>query len=412
MENLFSDNFPFKVYFSLKPIIDRIWQKLEDSPNPYFSEIARKIMRDLENAPELFEPIYDSQVLEKHRDLVDAIFSAVVSQAGREFDYYAAVTPFKMDDIYFESNAFKKLKLFENDNFLKGISNRGSVVNSRWLSEGRSVYAYITILKKFYNIDFNFEYPVIYNYTDENTGLERYARIRMFPWFADIKNLGVVKPISEEIFAKVKDDMWNLDLWSELIDIKNFEFYGFLLFNAVDITNEEIISSLKHDLIEKETLLVPQKFGLVQHKLRSLLKKPDIMIGIVPLTGKNDIKFEHSVKIGNSFLLDEKCMGNCCGITDSVYEKVLTKPEITIINNLDNYSCGSVEKGLKELGVKNIALAPLVYEDETIAIMEFASPNPDDINELNALKLTDVLPLFALCVKRSLEEFDTKIQAV
>lgn len=412
MQNLFTDNFPFKVYFSLKPIIDRVWEKLENSHNPYFSELARKIKQDLQNAPELLEPIYDDQVLEKHRDLVEAIFSAVVSPAGREFDYYAAVSPFKMDDVYFESNAIKKLKLFDQDNFFKGITYRGSEVNSRWLSEGRSVYAYISILKKFYNIDFNFEYPVIYNYKDENTGLERYARIRMFPWFADVKNLGPVKPISEEVLAKVKDDMWNLGLWSELIDVKNFEFYGFLLFNAVDITNEEIISSLKHDLIDKETLLSPEKFSHIQHKLRSLLKKPDIMIGIVPLTGKNDIKFEHSIKIGNSFLLDEKCMGKCCGITDSVYEKVLTKSEITIINDLDNYACSSVEKGLKELGIKNIALAPLVYDDEIIAIMEFASPNPGDINELNALKLADVLPLFALCVKRSLEEFDTKIQAV
>lgn len=401
------DNFPIKVYFSLKPIIDKVWQNLADSSNPYYSDLAKKILDGIKDAPELMEPIYNNEVLEKHRDLVEAIFSAVVSHAGKEFDYYAAVPPFNIDNVFFETKSFKRLKLFEDDNFYKSLNR-----SSKWFIEGRIIYSSIIILSKFYGINYNFEYPVIYNYKDEQTGLERYARIRMFPWFSDIKSLGPLKPLPEEILNKVKSDMWNVELWSELIDMKNFEFYGFLLFNAVDITNEEILSSLKNDLIEKGALVSEKKFSVIQHKLRSLLKQPDIMFGIVPLTGKNDVKFEHSFKIGNSFLLDEKCMGKCCGITGSVYEKVLTKPEITVIDDLDNYACGSVEKGLKELGVKNIALAPLIYEDETIAIMEFASPNPGDINELNAVKLTDILPLFALCVKRSLEEMDTKVQAV
>ena len=53
------DNFPFKIYFSLKPIIDKVWKKLADSPNPYYSAQAKKIMEGVKNTPELMEPIYD-----------------------------------------------------------------------------------------------------------------------------------------------------------------------------------------------------------------------------------------------------------------------------------------------------------------------------------------------------------------
>src|SRR4030095_343577 len=164
-----NDSFPFKVYFSLKPLIDRIWVKLVDSPNPYYSDQAKRIMEDLKKAPELLEPIYDCKVLEKHSELVEAIFSGVVSHAGSENDSYAAVPPFNIDDVFFESKAFKKLKLFENNNFYISL-NRGT----KWFTEGRVIYSSIIVLSMFYDIHFNFEYPVIYNYKDEKTGLERY----------------------------------------------------------------------------------------------------------------------------------------------------------------------------------------------------------------------------------------------
>ena len=44
--------------------------------------------------------------------------------------------------------------------------------------------------------------------------------------------------------------------------------------------------------------------------------------------------------------------------------------------------------------------------------MDLSSPNPGDLNAMNAMKLWEVLPLFSIAIKRSMDEFENSIQAI
>lgn len=57
-------------------------------------------------------------------------------------------------------------------------------------------------------------------------------------------------------------------------------------------------------------------------------------------------------------------------------------------------------------------VAPLNYQDELIGLLMLASPHPGDLHALNSMKLQEVVPLFSMAIKRSLDELNTRIQAV
>ncbi len=63
-------------------------------------------------------------------------------------------------------------------------------------------------------------------------------------------------------------------------------------------------------------------------------------------------------------------------------------------------------------GVKNLVVAPLYYQDELIGILKLTSPHPGDFYALNTMRLRDVLPLFSMAIKRSMDELNTRLQAI
>lgn len=70
------------------------------------------------------------------------------------------------------------------------------------------------------------------------------------------------------------------------------------------------------------------------------------------------------------------------------------------------------EQDFLKRGLHNIVVAPLYYQDDLIGLLELASPRPGDLHALNTMKLQEVVPLFAMAIKRSLDELNTRIQAI
>jgi hypothetical protein len=64
------------------------------------------------------------------------------------------------------------------------------------------------------------------------------------------------------------------------------------------------------------------------------------------------------------------------------------------------------------MGVRNLLVAPLHYQDRPIGTLDLSSPNPGDLGPVSLIKLREVLPLFAMAVRRSLDELEARVQAV
>jgi len=99
-------NEPLSGKLSFAKLIE-FWEK-ESSQDNFIKAAYIPLKEKLANAPELYSPIEDESILEKHRELIDQLLAICIPPALRKFDYFAAVHPDMNRSIY-ETPAFKKL---------------------------------------------------------------------------------------------------------------------------------------------------------------------------------------------------------------------------------------------------------------------------------------------------------------
>lgn len=394
----------FKTFLSFNPLI-KIWERQYEKKT-ILGESHNYISSYLEKYPELRKIIKDESLVEKHIDFIKELLKICISPTIDKFDYFAALYPDRLECFY-QTPLFKKLGIFENQMNQNCFNDNCCIT-----SEGRTIAAYCNILSLAYKFNLSYEYPIVYTYIDEKTGLERYFRIRIYPWFTELKMPGDLKNFTENELRLIYDNLDNPENLTSIFPLTDFVVEGFFIFNAVEVTDLEIISSLKFDLIGKESLMSPEKFDLLEHKLKALLKKKQIRLGMISFpTEKKDLT--NALKMGSSIIMDEKVisknlLGQC-----SLYDEVIKNKELFVIYDIKNFGCSEeIENTFVNSGIRNLMIAPLIYRDELIGIMEIGSPVPGDLNKVNALKLAEVFPMFAICVEACIDDLYKTVQSV
>src|SRR5262244_651838 len=236
--------FPFTCQLSLVPLI-AFWQQAIATQHPIKEAIASMVQDKVRQAPELLEPITDPALLAQHREVVDMLMSVVFPQASWEQAYAAALLPFHLQSFY-ATSAFERLGMADDDGTLRGRMN----MDGQTLAHVRILHAYAFILQKVYGLDL--EYPLIFTTTDPHTGLERHFKPNLDVRFIEIKTVGKAPPLTDEARQQVLANLANPHLLMELLPPEHFVFQGFTVLTAEDVTDQEVLSSLKRDLIEKE----------------------------------------------------------------------------------------------------------------------------------------------------------------
>ena len=88
-------DFPFRCEFTLSELA-RYWEGQARAGHPLGAIVRER----LAGAPELVGPIPDRSVIDKHRDLVDLMMSAVFPAAFQEEVLGAALIPFHLRSLY------------------------------------------------------------------------------------------------------------------------------------------------------------------------------------------------------------------------------------------------------------------------------------------------------------------------
>ncbi|MCG3120989.1 MAG: hypothetical protein ALAOOOJD_03913 [bacterium] len=258
-----------------------------------------------------------------------------------------------------------------------------------------------------------FEYPLIFTGSDPQTGLERHYRILFDGRFVEIKNVAAPPVLDTKSLQRLTANPNDLPLWFELLPPSAFELHGFVILNAVDVTDQEVLSALKNDLLEKDALTSVAKFQRLQNRLCVLLQRPALKLGLAGIPGAQRLLQQHGRKIYRSFILDEACRSQCSHLAGSIYERAFQQREMVIADDLTAAAAPArIEEQIVRQGIKNLLVAPLFYEEKLVGLLELGSPNADDINALNAFKLKEIFSLFALAIKRNLDELNDRVEAV
>jgi hypothetical protein len=400
-------HFPFKATLSFKLLIDYWKETLGTKNAPGF---MAGILDAIEKAPELREPITDPAVIEKHRGLIDFMMTAVMPTANAEQELAAAILPFQFNSFH-STAAFDRVL-----NFSEKVEDQVSTnIPGNQMALGKTVQACLLILNKYYNTDIKADKPMLFTIKDRVTGLDRVYKVEINHRFCEIiSKKGTPAPIEKHVLKYLTEKIYDVDLWLQYFKPEDFEFHGFNILRLIDVTQEEMLSSIKYDLLQKDAVVKSESFGVIQQKLRSIFGLQDIRLGVAYFGPNNDLILNTtSAECWKS--LSENKYGNppCDDYTGSVYERSWSEKRYVTIENLEEYPYKSkVENALLRNGIKNILLAPLIDGDETIGMLELATGVPGQLNAINSTKVENVLPMFTSAVKRVKEEMSTEIQAI
>lgn len=398
--------FPFKCILSLERLI-QFWDQALSEGDSVKADFAAKIHEALNKAPELREPIEDLAIIEKHQNLVDMLMCVVFPPAFMDTDYSAAFVPFDSKPFY-ATKAFKSL-LMQDDQDFDCCSN---IDRDQW-AWGRFMKAYLQILRVYYDIDLTFEYPLVVTAKDPDTGLDRYLKITMDPKFADVKKVGNPKPLSESDKERLLAHIDDPAVWMEIIPPENFEFHGFGVFRAVDVTDQEVLSSLKRDLIEKEAIFSQANFERLEENLKTFLQMPDLIMGLAAFKGDQILILSHHHKIEKGCIFADSTHFTMKDYEGSIFASAVEKGESVVIEDLRNLQNKTIlEDHFIEIGVRSVYIAPLYFQDNLLGTFALKSPHPGALNALNTTKLLEILPLFSMALNRSMEELNHRVQSI
>lgn len=405
MTNPTKRDFPFQSVLSLKLLIEYWEAAIKSGAVP----LGEPLLEQLQHASELREPITDLSVLERHRPLVNFLMTAVMAPAQSDKELAAATAPFRFVS-FFESRGFTK-------NLNLAQMRKSAIVNIPGcdMAVGKTIQACLLILEQFYNVRLNFDKPILFTVPNAANGLDKVYRIEIVRQFCEIKATRSPRPIDPSIIKFLTEKVYDVDLWLQYIRPEDFEFHGFMVLRMVDVTAQEMVSSIKYDLLQKDAVSQKESFSAIQQKIRSIFGMPEIRLGLAYFDSDNNtiISAERDTDCWKSLIESGVGQLNCSSYQGSVYERSCLEKRYIAIEDLEAYPYKSpVEEALLANGVKSILLAPLIDGGEVIGMLELATPNAGEINPITANKVERVLPMFTAAVKRVKEEMITDVRAI
>ena len=397
-------SFPFRTEFSLAPLID-FWIRAGDDASPACAAVARVVGEQVARAPDLAAPITDPAVLERHEDAVDLLMSAEFPPAAWEQAHGAALVPFQLRGFY--ATPLMRRDLMDGDGRLRGRLH----VDDALVARLRRGYAYALVLRRLYGVDVELDDPPILTVADRDTGLDRHFRL-LFDWqFVDVQVQGDLPPLPDEVRRRLQALLMEAGALERHLPPERFLLRGVTFVKAIDVTDQEVLSALKRDLIDRESIVSPTRFIELQQRLRTLLRRPELRLGLAALDGERVLILNYGAKIEHACIFADSVHHRMSEFAGTVYDRAVTSGVPVVIDDLAGLDGRTaIEEQMAASGIRGFVVAPLHYQGRVIGTLELGSPRPADLDASHLPRLHEVLPLFSMAVQRSMEELNARIQ--
>jgi hypothetical protein len=400
------DDFPFASDLSLAPLL-AFWRRDLPPERPLERALAGMVREAAARAPELEGPIADLAVLERHRDVVEALFTAVFPAGTREREHAAAVVPFRHQVVH-ATPSFAKLFLGPG-----GTLQARTGADETTIRTIRLAHAYAGLLRTHYGIRVPLDYPLIFTTTDPETGLDRHFRMLVDPSFLRAEARRPLPPLGPEERRHVLASIGDPEALRAVLPPEWFHFSGFVVFRAIDVTGSEVLSALKHDLIEKESIIAAERFRGLQERLRTLFRRPDLTLSLAAVHGERVLVLNSGSRIAQGCIFADTVHHTVSDFAGSLYERAVLEERAVVVEDLAAHPGRTwIEDHVLARGERSLVVAPLRYQDQTIGALRLGAPEPGALTPLSLMTVAEVLPLFSMAVKRSLDELEGRVQGV
>jgi hypothetical protein len=396
--------FAFRTELSLRPLIE-FWTRAGADESPACAAIARLVTEEMRQAPELAETITDPTVLERHQHLVDLLMSAEFAPAQWEQAYGAAMVPFHLESVY--ATPLMQRELLHEDGRLRGRFNLGE----RFVEMARRSHAYTLILERLYGMRLELDYPAILIAPDPRTGLDRHFRLMFDGQFVEVEAVGPLPSLPPDFAERLRASLLDGHYLEAVLPPERFVLRGVSFLKAIEVTDQEVLSALKRDLIDRESIVSEPKFVQLQTRLRTLFRRPELRLSLAALDGERVLILNSGAKSQHACIFADSVHHRMEEFAGTVYAEAVTSGRPLLVDDLAaRRGRTMIEDHMVASGIRGFLCAPLYYQDRIIGTLDLDSPRPGDFDAAMLPKLAEVLPLFAMAVQRSMEELNARIQ--
>lgn len=396
---------PFDIRLSLARVFD-YWENKLAIGSASEQIHAKSILDSVAHLPVLRQPISDISLIETYQEEIRGLLSAMFPDILSNNEVKAASLPFfpvlfnktkRLDTII--NNAGKDYKMS-----LRGF-------------EEKEVYilACAFLIAVGYKVPINLKRPLYFDIPDQSTGIMRHYRAFINGDFSKITPKENHIPLSPEDIQLLLDNSSDVELWKKMIPPGTYEYEGVALITLFDQTEDESLSELKQLLLENNALQNEISINKLQEQLAIYLGTDKIEIGFESYDEtSSSIKALHgaakpSKLLGNHL---EATVGDC--FCEYSSEALLDRRDYFAISNvkeLKNVPSRFIKR-MYDTGVGSFIVAPLKYNEQTIAFIELTSPQQGVLNSMVATRLKIVLPMFTVAVSRTIDHHQTELEAI
>ncbi len=394
---------PLQIQISFERIYEFLEEKSKDK-NHFYNNAAKSALDEFNKYPVLREGFSDFSMLTKYNEeistLLDVLFPELLE--GNEI---------KVVSVPFDFTTFKFSK-----RFLKILENAGDdyELNIRDFEDNKIyILACTFIIAYYYKYELDFKRPFFYDIPDKKSGMMKHYRVTFNGDFFKVKPTADAPKITQEDIINLLDNFENIDVWKEKFPPNSYILSGFGIMNLFDVTQDEILSRLKANLLKKDA----NSFAEIQKNLATIYNIPKLHFGFSIYDALENRMKPISVPNNMSLLLPDNKHTTCTGyFCDGVMKKVFVDHQILAISDVEKYgeatNFNGFYKSLKSKNIESIILVPLVVQNSFYGVMELGSEQKHQLNSINANKLKDIIPVFTIASQRAMEEHQNRLESV
>lgn len=394
------DDLPFATTLSLDLLFD-FWKREELEDRHGLADVAKELNRKLGSVPELRGALEPS-LFDEHQQLVQSMLTPLLPIALIDNSYVAFASPLSWD--FFYSTPRFRHELLDVEGKLKGQL----LIDGTDLEFLSRLYAYLLVLRRCYGIGLPFEKSILVQLDNPETGLETCFKLRPRFDFMRIESKGTLPELDPELLESLRDNVASYEDWARLLPPDSFTFYGMMVYEANEVTEEVTRNQLNELLVQPDPLVDIDRFKAIERLIRSFLRMPGLELSLIGIDGDT---------------------GFCMDRSDGLRYDITTLDLDAVICSADRstLSCGrtviysdisAIErdtqllKNCYKLGARSFLMMPLGIDDKLVGALCLSSKEPGFLSGLTKLKLKALVPVFCQALQRTLQDVANRVQAV
>ena len=371
---------------------------------PGAKSLYGELVESLEHNPDILKPIEDENFLHKNQKIIDTLCATIFPPASTKNETpYAVTYPFGLQTIY-ASTPFKEFFIdTKNDLIEIPYDNTNEKISATCIS-----LAYSLLLNEFYSIPAPDYETFTFSFNDPENILKK-MEMKLDARFMDVKKTDpeFVLPEKTSSFHSL-----NIEELKKLLPLDNFLFEGVTIIDVIDVTEREIISEIKTDLITINSFSDATVYDNLQLHIQTLIGLKNIGIGLTPFFKVSDFYLFSEVHIKNSLLFKnpetikqkDRVIQLCLELFNQNNQPVIFE-ELTEENARDN----DYLHYYYEQGFRSLIACPIKNDSGLLGVLEIVANEPGVLKPGHLTMIEQIIPLFTLALEKGQENLETEI---